>query len=94
MVLFAELAVLGFQQKHGNAGVVRFAEVVALVDRRLRRRCVTGNEGTGVFGGDVVERRQEHIGDRRDQNPKITIGIASTRSIFARRGRCTGSGSL
>src|SRR6185436_14472968 len=70
VVLLTEFAVGGFQQKDGNTGVVRFIEVVALVDRRLCRRRVAGNKRTGIFGGDVVEGRQEDVRDRSHQDPQ------------------------
>jgi hypothetical protein len=70
VVLLTDLATLGFQQKDRNARVVRFVEVVALVDRRLRRRRIAGNQRTGVVGGDVVEGRHEDIRDHRDQDPE------------------------
>src|ERR1700733_7107480 len=70
MILLAELSVLGFQQQDRNTRVIRFVEVVALVDRRLCRRRIAGHERTGVVGGDVVEGRHEDVRDHRDQDPE------------------------
>ena len=70
MVRFVELAVLGLQKGNGNTRVVRFVEVVALMDRRLCRRRIAGNQRTGVFGGDVVEGRHEDVRDHREQDPE------------------------